>query len=77
MRPLASASPLLSLVAIGLALVYAGRFVARRRIGGPALRLLPAASAAVVTLVGLAITAQALVQVGVWQGTPMLAWLNF
>lgn len=65
------------LVAIGLALVYAGRLVERRRIGGPVLRLLPAASAAVVTLVGLAITAQALVQVGVWQGTPLLAGLNF
>ena len=65
------------LVAIGLALVYAGRLVARRRVGGPVLRLLPAMSAAVVTLVGLGITAQALVQVGVWQGTPLLAWLNF
>ena len=64
------------LVAIGLALVYAGRFVERRRFGGPLLRVLPAVSAAIITLVGLAITLQALSQVGVWHGPTVLAMLN-
>ena len=64
------------LVAIGLALVYAGRFVERRRVGGPLLRVLPAVSAAIITLVGLAITLQALAQVGVWHGPTVLAMLN-
>ena len=64
------------LVAIGLALVYAGRFVEQRRFGGPLLRVMPAISAAIITLVGLAITLQALSQVGVWHGPTVLAMLN-
>ncbi|MFN8498438.1 MAG: sulfite exporter TauE/SafE family protein [Anaerolineae bacterium] len=64
------------LVAIGLALVYAGRFVSQRRVGGPLVRILPAVSAAIITLVGLAITLQALSQVGVWHGPTVLAMLN-
>ena len=64
------------LVAIGLALVYAGRFIQRQRIDTPLLRLLPAVSALVITLVGLGITVQALAQVGLWTGPTVLAWLN-
>jgi ABC-type nickel/cobalt efflux system permease component RcnA len=65
------------LVAIGLALVFAGRFIERQRLGGPLLRVLPALSAVVIMLVGAAITAQALAQVGLWHGPTVLAWLNF
>ena len=64
------------LVAIGLALVFAGRFVERQRVGGRLVRLLPAVSALVITLVGLVMTVQALAQVGLWHGPTVLAWLN-
>ena len=64
------------LVAIGLALVYAGRFVERGRGAGRLVRLLPAVSAVVITLVGAVMTVQALSQVGLWHGPTVLAWLN-
>ena len=66
----------LVLMGIGLALVYAGRLVARVSVAGPALKALPALSAVVITLVGVGITVQALAQVGLWQGPTILAWLG-
>jgi len=53
------------LTGIGLLLVYARRLFERFPTDGRLLRALPVASAAVVTLAGLAITAGALVQAGV------------
>jgi ABC-type nickel/cobalt efflux system permease component RcnA len=54
------------LIVIGLLMVYAGRFMSRLRGEGPLLtRWLPMASAAVITLLGLAITVRALVAFGV------------
>jgi ABC-type nickel/cobalt efflux system permease component RcnA len=53
------------LIAIGLLMVYAGRFMSRLKGEGPLLtRWLPMASAAVITLLGLAITFRALVIAG-------------
>ena len=53
-----------TLTVIGLLLVYTGRLVERLPAQGRWLRLLPAASALFITLAGAAITAQALVQIG-------------
>jgi ABC-type nickel/cobalt efflux system permease component RcnA len=54
------------LIVIGLLMVYAGRLMSRLRGEGPLLmRWLPMASAAVITLLGLAITVRALVASGV------------
>jgi nickel/cobalt transporter (NicO) family protein len=54
------------LIAIGLLMVYAGRFMSRLKGEGPLLtRWLPMASAAVITLLGLAITFRALVTAGI------------
>ena len=53
------------LTGIGLLLVYARRLFERFPTDGRLLRVLPVASAAFVTLAGLAITAGALVQAGV------------
>jgi ABC-type nickel/cobalt efflux system permease component RcnA len=54
------------LIAIGLLMVYAGRFMSSLKGEGPLLtRWLPMASAAVITLLGLAITFRALVTAGV------------
>ncbi len=52
------------LTAIGLLLVYAGRLFARVPTTGRVVRLLPVGSALVVTVLGVVILAQALVQVG-------------
>jgi nickel/cobalt transporter (NicO) family protein len=52
-----------TLTAIGLALVYAGRLFERLARPGRLIRLLPAASALFVTLMGLAVTVQALVSI--------------
>jgi ABC-type nickel/cobalt efflux system permease component RcnA len=54
------------LTAIGLLLVYAGRLFARLPIEGRPLRLLPVGSALLVTLVGLAMMAQALAEAGLF-----------
>jgi ABC-type nickel/cobalt efflux system permease component RcnA len=55
-----------ALIAIGLVMVYAGRFMSSRKDEGPLLtRWLPMASAAVITLLGLAITVRAVVAAGV------------
>jgi hypothetical protein len=56
------------LTAVGLAFVYAGRFLERRPTGGRFGRfapLLPLFSALFVTAAGAAITAQAILQTGV------------
>ncbi len=53
------------LTAIGISLVYARRFVNRIPESGPVLRFAPVASAAFITLAGVVITWQALVQAGV------------
>ncbi|MCA1553217.1 MAG: high-affinity nickel-transporter, partial [Chloroflexi bacterium] len=53
------------LTAIGVLLVYAGRIFNRVRAPGRLILLLPVGSALVVTLLGVVIAAQALVQVGV------------
>jgi nickel/cobalt exporter len=53
------------LTAIGVALVYAGRLFDQIPESGRLLRLAPVASAAVITLVGVVIAWQALVQTGV------------
>lgn len=52
------------LTAIGIMLVYAGRWFARLPVGGFIPRVLPVASAVIVTLIGLGITWQALIQTG-------------
>ncbi|MBC8078093.1 MAG: sulfite exporter TauE/SafE family protein, partial [Chloroflexales bacterium] len=52
------------LTAIGIALVHAGRLFDRVPVNGRLLRVLPVASALVVTIIGLGITLQALVQTG-------------
>jgi ABC-type nickel/cobalt efflux system permease component RcnA len=52
------------LTAIGVAFIYAGRLLGRLNVGGPLLRLLPAASALCVALLGLGITWRALSQMG-------------
>ncbi len=52
------------LTAIGWLLVYAGRFVARARVPSRVMELLPVGSALVVTMLGVIIAAQALLQVG-------------
>jgi ABC-type nickel/cobalt efflux system permease component RcnA len=57
------------LTGIGLLLVYAGRLFERMpaqlsAFGRPILRLLPAASALFIALVGLGITAKALIDIG-------------
>lgn len=52
------------LTAIGVAFLYAGRLVSRVRVGGPLLRILPAASAFCVALLGLGMTWRALAEVG-------------
>jgi ABC-type nickel/cobalt efflux system permease component RcnA len=56
----------LVLTAIGLAMVYAGRLVERIPSGGLAIRLLPVASAAFVTLLGLGIAVQSLQSTGLF-----------
>ncbi|MCB0071075.1 MAG: hypothetical protein KDE20_06435 [Caldilineaceae bacterium] len=48
------------LTGVGMAMVYAGKFVARLPSGGRAVKLLPIASALFITLAGLGITWQAL-----------------
>ena len=56
------------LIAIGILMVYAGRFMARFQTEGPLIqRWLPLASSAVVTILGLAIAVQALVAAGILQ----------
>jgi nickel/cobalt exporter len=52
------------LTAIGVAFIYAGRLLGRLRVGGPLLRLLPAASALSVALLGLGIIWRALLELG-------------
>ena len=52
------------LTAIGIALVHAGRLVERVPLNGRLLRVLPVFSALVVTVIGLGITLQALLQTG-------------
>jgi nickel/cobalt exporter len=52
------------LTAIGVAFIYAGRLLGRLSVGGPLLRLLPAASALCVAILGLGITWRALVEMG-------------
>ena len=52
------------LTAIGIMLVYAGRFFNRLPQGGRLLRLLPAASALFITVVGIGITFEALRTIG-------------
>jgi ABC-type nickel/cobalt efflux system permease component RcnA len=52
------------LTAIGIVLVYAGRFFQRIPEGGPFLRFVPIASALMITLIGLGITLQALRTMG-------------
>jgi ABC-type nickel/cobalt efflux system permease component RcnA len=49
----------LTITAIGLAAVLARRAFSRVRLDGPVIRALPAISAAVIVVVGLAITAKA------------------
>jgi len=50
---------------MGLLFVYAGKFFNRLPVQGRILRLLPAASALFIALVGLGITARALMEIGV------------
>jgi ABC-type nickel/cobalt efflux system permease component RcnA len=52
------------LTATGIAFVYAGRFFERIALPGRLFRLLPAASALVIALVGVGISAQAFVEIG-------------
>lgn len=52
------------LTAVGMLLVYAGRWFTRLPLGGKLPRFLPVLSAVVVTIVGLGITWQALIQTG-------------
>ncbi|MCC6167175.1 MAG: sulfite exporter TauE/SafE family protein [Caldilineaceae bacterium] len=52
------------LTAIGIALVYAGRFFRHIPEGGPLFRFVPVASALFITVAGLGITIQALMQFG-------------
>jgi ABC-type nickel/cobalt efflux system permease component RcnA len=52
------------LTAIGIALVHAGRLFERVPLDGRLLRVLPVASALIVTAIGLGITLQALMQTG-------------
>jgi ABC-type nickel/cobalt efflux system permease component RcnA len=54
------------LTAIGIALVYAGKLLARLPTPSPLLRVIPLLSAVVVTIAGLGITLQALVQTGIF-----------
>jgi nickel/cobalt exporter len=54
------------LISLGLAMVYAGRFMSRFGAHGPLTqRWLPLASSAVITVIGVALTLQSLVTVGV------------
>ena len=53
-----------TLTGIGLALVYAGRLFERLPTDNRLVQLLPAASALFITLAGLGIAAQAMVQIG-------------
>src|SRR5207249_3389242 len=56
------------LIAVGLLMVYAGRFMSRLKGEGPLVtRWLPLASAAFITVLGLIITVRALVGAGVLQ----------
>jgi ABC-type nickel/cobalt efflux system permease component RcnA len=55
------------LTGIGLLLVYAGRLFARLPTQSRVIRLLPAASALFVALVGIGVTAQALAQIGLFK----------
>jgi ABC-type nickel/cobalt efflux system permease component RcnA len=52
------------LTATGIAFIYAGRFFERIALPGRLFRLLPAASALVIALVGVGISAQAFVEIG-------------
>ena len=52
------------LTLIGVTLVYAGKYFQRIPESGPLLRLLPVASAVFITIVGLGITIQALLNTG-------------
>jgi ABC-type nickel/cobalt efflux system permease component RcnA len=54
------------LTTIGIALVYAGRLLAKLPAPGPVVRLVPLLGAALVTIVGFGITIQALAQVGIF-----------
>jgi len=55
------------LTGIGLLLVYAGRLFARLPTQSRVIRLLPAASALFVAVVGIGVTAQALAQIGLFK----------
>ena len=53
------------LTGIGLIFVYAGRFFERVPLQGRLINFLPAASALFIALIGLGITARALVEIGI------------
>ena len=56
------------LIAIGILMVYAGRFMARFHGEGPVIRRwLPLASSVVITILGVGITIQALTTAGILQ----------
>jgi ABC-type nickel/cobalt efflux system permease component RcnA len=55
-----------TLSGIGLLFVYAGRFFNRIPVQSRLLRLLPAASALIITLIGVTIAAQALREMGLF-----------
>lgn len=54
------------LTAIGIVLVYAGKFFQRIPEGGPLFRFVPVASALFITVVGVGITVQALMTIGLF-----------
>lgn len=54
------------LTAIGVVLVYAGKFFQRIPESGPILRFVPVASALFITVVGVGITVQALMNIGIF-----------
>ena len=57
------------LIGLGLAMVYARRFMTRFGVEGPLIqRWLPLASSAVITVVGLALALSALTAAGVFRG---------
>src|SRR5262249_24781961 len=63
-----SVRPALVLIAIGILMVYAGRFMARFHGDGPLIqRWLPLASSVVITVLGVGIAVQALTTAGILQ----------
>jgi ABC-type nickel/cobalt efflux system permease component RcnA len=65
-----------SLTAVGLAFVYAGKFIKRPLRSGRLVRVLPVVSALVITCAGVAICYEAVLSAGYNPGAWLTGWLN-